>query len=218
MPPHATFASNQSYTKDTANNRLSSMKQKSTKRQRSSSCCERLSVSFNTKVTVRNTIHINNYSEEELSATWFSTNEFNAMKSEMKSTLKKMKRNGGKSIPINDEDVVGLSSRGLESLTPDGIAKKRIVRQNAIDAVLDEQYLQYREDDYDPEFNADSYSKKCRRSKAQARAKGRSDAVWVKLQNIQPFQKYSFYQLHDATFLLPTRGLTKQRSFSSAAA
>lgn len=140
------------------------------------------------------------------------------MKAEISSTLKKMmKRNGGNILRINDDDG-GLCSRGLESFTDDGLVKKRIVRQNAIDTVLDEQYLQYKESSYDPEFIADIYSKKSKRSAAQARARGRSDAVRVKLQNIQPFQKTSFSQLSDVKFLLPTRGSQKLRRVSSAAA
>jgi hypothetical protein len=84
-----------------------------------SSAAPKPSISFNSNVLVNLTIHIEEYSDEEIAATWYSQHELTRSRSELTSTLLLM-ANGN--AMANSER---LCSRGLECLTSEGRAIKK---------------------------------------------------------------------------------------------
>jgi hypothetical protein len=104
--------------------------------------------------TIYNALHINDYSDEEIASAWYNADELETIKkTDVINTLSMMK--GGVKIP---EANPFYSSRGLESLTREGFTKRKANRENAWNAVLDEQDLQWDEDICDPQAIANAYS------------------------------------------------------------
>eukprot|EP00339_Tiarina_fusa_P018774 CAMPEP_0117022308 /NCGR_PEP_ID=MMETSP0472-20121206/16777_1 /TAXON_ID=693140 ORGANISM="Tiarina fusus, Strain LIS" /NCGR_SAMPLE_ID=MMETSP0472 /ASSEMBLY_ACC=CAM_ASM_000603 /LENGTH=190 /DNA_ID=CAMNT_0004728125 /DNA_START=52 /DNA_END=624 /DNA_ORIENTATION=- len=91
------------------------------------------SVSFNVDVRCIRALHINNYTDEEITDTWFTKTEYKQMKREIKLTVGMMDKKSRFAEGIN------FSSRGLEDKTADMIVQKVEHRFLALDAVLDEQ-------------------------------------------------------------------------------
>jgi hypothetical protein len=91
------------------------------------------SVSFNDAVLGIDTLHVNNYTDEEVFNTWFTQREYKEMKREIKVTVAMIENKS------NFAEGVNFSSRGLEDKTADTIVQKVEHRYFAMDAVLDEQ-------------------------------------------------------------------------------
>ena len=89
-------------------------------------------VSFSTCVKVRTTIHINDYTHEEIKAAWYAKEETSMICQDISTTIQLM-FNG---IDINEKYYC---KRGLECLTLEGAKSKREKRRAAWDAVLNEQ-------------------------------------------------------------------------------
>jgi hypothetical protein len=135
------------------------------------------SVSFSPYASLRETIHIDNYTNEEISACWYDSVELKMVKVDNKNTLLLM----ANVFFINDR----ICSRGLESYTQTGQASKRQHREDAIDAAIDEQDFQMDEGITDPEMIAEAYFERTRQSQAMARVMGLSDQETVRNQEQQ---------------------------------
>jgi len=116
------------------------------------------SVSFNELVRAKRTIHISDFSAEEVRCCWYKDEDYEVMKQDIRFEVNLLE---------NDCIIETLSSRkmshtlrGLEvfSSTTIGRARREIKRQ-ARNTVLEEQSLQREEGSYDPEFIAEIYSK-----------------------------------------------------------
>ena len=107
-------------------------------------------VSFSPDVHVKRTLHINNYSDDEITATWFNETDFQRIHQEISVTVQMMER----SEPIDHNKYC---SRGLEFRTRVGAHQRLQNKVDARDAVLTEQDLQWNEDIDDPEMLADVY-------------------------------------------------------------
>lgn len=122
------------------------------------------SVTFNQSVTLRPSLHKNNYTKKEISDCWFTANESELIRRDIMKTLR-LKRNGqldeddGDSTSVATTDTAEshsmkttrpssidnvFSARGLENFNAKGTIKSSIgkLRQNAIWAVIEEQDLQ----------------------------------------------------------------------------
>jgi hypothetical protein len=133
-------------------------------------------VSFRPSATAYRVIHINDYTGGEIAATWLSAPEKHAIKTSILETLGLMQNDDG-----NDEGFRLHCSRGLEHLTDEGAAGRSRRRATAINAVLDEQDLQYDNRKHDDQLIADSYSRHTQRSVAAALAVGLADADAIKI-------------------------------------
>ena len=91
------------------------------------------SVTFNKAVAVVRTLHISNYTDEEVFDTWFSPKEYKQMKREVKLTVSMMEKKA------NFTEGVNFSSHGLEGRTTDQMVERKEHRFASLDAVLDEQ-------------------------------------------------------------------------------
>jgi hypothetical protein len=143
-----------------------------------SSAAPKPSISFNPNVLVRLTIHIDEYSDEEITASWFCQDELKMIKSELRTTLLLM-ANG--STMANSER---LCSRGLACFTSEGKESKKHRKEEARIAVFDEQDYQFDNDIFDPEEIANAYFEQTRKSQATATVVGFFDQQAVRQQSL----------------------------------
>ena len=163
----------------------------------SSQAKQRKSVSFDQSVKVRKTIHILDYTDEELFACWYSNAEFdnirqnNAVEVKFFFRMKLSSRHGEKKNDDNGDGWKNLyCKRGLESFLSKSIMKRRHRAIVSREAVYDEQEYQWDHhqggrESYDVECNSSTrtiarvYEKATLKSRALARYVGLKDALEV---------------------------------------
>jgi hypothetical protein len=94
------------------------------------------SVSFSESARMKKHIHINNFTQEEVDACWFTEAERSQSRQEIDYTIELMTRGG-------DIDASKYCTRGLECRTPHGSATKKQSKVDAWDSVMDEQDRQF---------------------------------------------------------------------------
>jgi hypothetical protein len=99
----------------------------------------RTKVRFNGRVAVKETIHRNDYTDEELFYTWFRKSDFTKMKLNFQFTVQLLSANR---YPGDSDE---MTSRGLEYRHRAGATKRKTNKLNALYAVLDEQERQWQE-------------------------------------------------------------------------
>ena len=109
------------------------------------------SVSFHSIVRASKVLHINNYTDEEIEATWYSDSDYAMMKADNRYTAQLFVSG----MVQGDDDQ--YCRRGLESYTPDGSRRRKSNRAAATAAVLDEQDEQFDEGVFEPEYIAQVY-------------------------------------------------------------
>mmetsp|Transcript_21794 Transcript_21794/g.62052 ORF Transcript_21794/g.62052 Transcript_21794/m.62052 type:complete len:269 (-) Transcript_21794:202-1008(-) len=126
-------------------------------------------VTFSTTARQRRHLHINDYTDDEYFATWYTSSEYTAIKDGMTTTIRLMRLAGDRF-----GDSKQLSSRGLERY----LNAKEIYRtRNSITrAVLREQDLQRRCNDPDPHAIAAIYGQLSQKASATALQYGKKDA------------------------------------------
>jgi hypothetical protein len=130
---------------------------------------ETKSVTFCGQVRVRHALHINDYSDDEIDATWFNAAGMKRIRKELRYTMDLMQQEGA------EIDEVKYSSRGLEYQVAEGAYLRKKNRIDAVDAVLDEQDEQRREGVVDEEMLAMEYGNCTSRSQLAAQVIGRLD-------------------------------------------
>lgn len=130
----------------------------------------RLKVSFNEKIVVRRITHLNDISEEEIADVWYKKAEYQSIRAEFISTVRKIIR--GEYSGDTDRHCM----RGLEFKTPLGATRRKENKMNALAAVLDEQDRQYNENDFNLEGLACVYIQCNIASRREATRMGEADA------------------------------------------
>jgi hypothetical protein len=133
------------------------------------------SVQFYEIVSIRSTTHINDMSDEEVAAAWFSRRDMMSIKRALATDVKFMV--AGETIGPN------TTSRGLEFRSKEGSAKRRANKLNSIHAVLDEQDLQHMRGINEPEGLRKVYTSHSRRCLAESQELGRADEVEMRIIN-----------------------------------
>ena len=126
-------------------------------------------VSFKASVKCRKALHVNNYSDEEIAATWYNDQEFKVMRKSA-CMVAKMIEDG----TISSEDCC---IRGLEHKNKTAARRKRAIRMNASEAVLDEQQCQMQCGMNDDESIAQVYSKFTAESQIEAHERALKDQL-----------------------------------------
>ena len=141
------------------------------------------SITFNTRVSVRRTLHIANYSDEEVNACWYSSKEYSSIRNTVRETIYMVE--DGKVSEADDCEM--FCRRGLEGFTSEGMDGRRRRRTKAKMAVFDEQDRQY---DAGEEMDDDKigkiYRKRCRSSRDIALIIGLVDERVALGENVQP--------------------------------
>ena len=108
-------------------------------------------IAFNETVKVSKVLHINEFTDEEVEASYYHKAEFKAVKAELKETVK-MVESG-----LLPKDTPKFTRRGTEFRTPDGARSRLRNKQIAWNAVFEEQEAQWDEGVFDPEVLASIY-------------------------------------------------------------
>lgn len=134
---------------------------------------DRRSVHFEERVRAKRTIHVNEFTAEEIRTCWYSDKEFKTMKDEV--------RNAGEFIEqgLFETDTADRCRRGAKAHGPLQTQSRRTIKRAVRKAVLEEQELQFDEGSYDPEFIAEVSSIKSAQSQASARQAGLDDELAV---------------------------------------
>ena len=129
------------------------------------------SVSFYGSVRVKKTIHINDYTQDEIDATWYNEMEVATIRFNTKLVVKEMESKCGLQHPEEE------TTRGLECRTTLGQKRKFTLRRMSQLVVLDEQDRQFEMGDFDPEYLSLLYKQCCEQSVAEARRIGQQDEL-----------------------------------------
>ena len=144
------------------------------------------SVSFNSKVTECYTLPLEEYSDNEYFASWYSDEEYEVVMRKCLKIIKKIDLGEihiGKTIHLGKTVSRKYCVRGLEGMTPAAPDERMLVRTEAYIAVLEEQLRQRRSGYCDPDAIAQRYrfaaAKSCQEKATQV---GQRDAKSVERQ------------------------------------
>jgi hypothetical protein len=136
------------------------------------------SVSFNPLVQALRTLHVIDYSDEELRSTWHTALDYDRIKRENKTTIRLMMSDHGGGSP-SLVDSLRYCPRGLEASTREGSNKRWLNKLKSRSAVIDELELQNAEGQCDPELLADIYFDSARHCQDEAHEKALIDQVYA---------------------------------------
>ena len=136
--------------------------------------CKTKKVSFCETVRMKRTLHINDYTQREIEATWYSKAEKEHIRREILQTVQLME-----SGRIADIDDVVYCQRGLEFRTDQGARLRQGNKDLSREAVLDEQDFQECSGYSDIEAIASVYSEISYQCRVAALMMGLSDAKTV---------------------------------------
>ena len=116
---------------------------------------QRKSVSFNEVVRAKKTVHITDFSAEEIRCCWYKDADYEEMKRDLHLEVNLLEND----CLVEKPSCMTHSTRGLEMFSSTIIGRaRREIKCHARKAVLEEQRLQREEGSYDPEFIAEIYS------------------------------------------------------------
>lgn len=119
-------------------------------------------ITFNNRVTVRRTIHIADFTNEEIDACWYSYMEYSNIRRHVQETILLAEHE----IISEARDCQTYCCRGLEGFTSEGMEGRRRRRNNAKMAVFDEQDRQFEAGkEMDGDEIARLYRRRCRSSR-----------------------------------------------------
>jgi hypothetical protein len=144
-----------------------------TDRQKPETCItQKKGITFNNRVSVRRTIHISNFTDEEINACWYSSEDYSAIRKHIHKTVLLMQYGNTSHV----EDCPTFCRRGLEGYTSEGLEGRRRRCTNAKLAVFDEQDRQYDAfEESDDNKIGKVYQKRCRSSRDIATTVGLVD-------------------------------------------
>ena len=119
------------------------------------------------------TIHLYDYTQSEFDNTWYSDDEYDAIKKELIATVKLM--NKGKKIRETNTETC----RGLEIRTKHGYRIRQYNKRAAMEAVLDEQHRQAVLDIWDDDMMRDAYRHESSGCEYVAHARGLKDEAEI---------------------------------------
>jgi hypothetical protein len=140
-------------------------------------------VKFSEMVLVRSTIHLNDMTEEEITRSWFTRKEMHEIRKFIIFELKFLS---------SGLDLPGTSLRGLEYKSGKGAMKKKLNRERALDAVLDEQDLQSLSMICDPENLRNVYLEVSQQCQIEAHELAMTDEQEIKLMESEILQHVPF--------------------------
>lgn len=132
------------------------------------------SVQFYKIIDIRSTTHINDMTDEEIARAWYSHGEMKSIKRTMTSEVNFM---------TLGEPIMGTdhTTRGLEFRTREGRERRKTNRFVSMNAVLDEQDIQFMRCYNDPDDLRKVYLGHSRRCLSESQALGKADQIEVSL-------------------------------------
>lgn len=112
-------------------------------------------VSFHEVVKAKKTIHISDFSAEEIRSCWYKDEDYEVMKRDVRFEVNLLEND----CLVENQSVMTRTARGLGIFSSSTAGRiRRETKRRACNAVLEEQRLQREEGSYDPEFIAEIYS------------------------------------------------------------
>jgi hypothetical protein len=135
----------------------------------------RRTVSFAPMVETLQTLALGDYTKEEISASWFDDDDYYDISYNCRNIISKMNKKSYGSIKRNEDCI-----RGLERMTDIGLALRACNRNDSYDAVLEEQDVQWdnqEEDDHGGRIAQLYREVASRRCHVEAHQRGMQDAL-----------------------------------------
>jgi hypothetical protein len=105
----------------------------------------RKEVFFSNQIRIRLTLHVRDYTQEEIEATWFSKTDFENIKADVRFDIGLLHEG-----THGAQDTTSFCRRGLECRTKEGMRKRmsnKIIARNAVLDEQDRQWANYETDD-----------------------------------------------------------------------
>lgn len=128
---------------------------------------------------MQTTIHINDYTDSEIRKTWYGAENYDKMITSAQKTVRKVEereekeKRSGKSKSKKKEVI---NYRGLEAWTTEGSVQVHALKEDAVQAVWNEQSRQWEEDLFEPEEIREAYLPFSEDSLNNAQKRAKSDA------------------------------------------
>jgi len=164
-------------------------------------------VSFGAIVTIHEVLNRDDYTREELKASWFDRDDMHRMKENARSEAKLVDSN----LLVPSSDV---SVRGLEHRTKEGMKQKRQNRMNAYTAVFIEIDCQQEDGFYDEDLIADAYFAYSEPCAITAQMIGKRDEI--EAMTTYEDQKPDFFGTHFCKAIVDLSATTRGLASSAA--
>lgn len=115
-------------------------------------------VSFNEVVKAKKTIHISNFSTDEIDNCWYTENDFEVMKRDVRFEVNLLENECIKDEGECEQGEMRHSTRGLQMFTKAGSKLRRECKRFSRNVVIEEQELQREEGSNDAEYIAEIYA------------------------------------------------------------
>lgn len=119
-------------------------------------------VAFVPTVSVHRIMRVDDYTEEEIKNCYYHKEEFQAVKDELRETVRLIQSGELKT------DTKKFARRGTEFRLPDGARQRRRNKELAWEAVFSEQDAQWNDGEFDPEILAEIYESASKQSQIAA--------------------------------------------------
>ena len=151
--------------------------------------CKTKKVSFCETVRMKRTLHINDYTQREIEATWYSKADMEPIRREILQTVQLME--SGRTADIDD---VIYCQRGLEFRTEQGARLRQRNKDLSREAVLDEQDFQECSGYSDIEAIASVYVHSTYQCQVAAHILGLTDAKIIESLNMSAYESAKILQ------------------------
>jgi hypothetical protein len=126
-------------------------------------------VRFSPMVKVVRVIHLNDFEDHEIDDCYYTKNDFERIKADLKLTVRLME------LGKLEEDTIEFCRRGTEYRTPQGARSRALNKEVARGALLDEQESQWEKDSFDPDALARIYHDSSKHCALEAYELGKRD-------------------------------------------
>lgn len=142
----------------------------------------RITIRFDEFDEMQTVLHINDYTNGEMSKSWYKRADYDKMvflarKTAGKAEEREKDLESGK---LDAKKVRKIEARGLEAWTPVGATKAKMIKESAIEAVWNEQSMQWDQGINDPDRIRDVYLAISKRAQEKANDRAFQDALIVK--------------------------------------
>jgi len=140
----------------------------------------RITIRFDEYDEMQTVLHINDYTNGEISRSWYKRTDYDKMVTLARKTAEKVEERRKDISKMDSKTSRKIESRGLEAWTTFGAAKVRLLKESAVEAVWNEQSRQWDEGVHDPERLRESYLSISKGAQAAAEDRGFSDFLIAK--------------------------------------
>mmetsp|Transcript_1331 Transcript_1331/g.1858 ORF Transcript_1331/g.1858 Transcript_1331/m.1858 type:complete len:440 (+) Transcript_1331:303-1622(+) len=140
----------------------------------------KITIRFDEYDEMQTVLHINDYSNHEISKAWYKRTDYDKMVTLARKTAEKVEERRKDISKMDSKSSRKIESRGLEAWTSFGAAKVRLLKESAVEAVWNEQSRQWDLGIHDADRLREAYIKISKGAQAAAEDRGFSDFLIAK--------------------------------------